>query len=750
MSNKGILKKIFNFSCLSDLCILLLVLIKPKNLKKITILILLFFSIKSANAQWNLRGLTINHVYNFNSYINPRAINFSDTANGFIAADNVILKYNGTQWLPVSRNDITGNFDAVFTLNPRNTFFAGDYGVLYKYDGNSFTKINSGTSATLYSIYMIDSANGWVAGSSGTLLHIVGNKVEDNSLPVLFDFNRVYFDKPDHGWAFGIEQLSSSDSTFWIGDVYEYKNNKWSKHSELNGFLTDINFTPSGQGYISGSDNLFHFNQSLDLWQPVFAQTLSHPIYSISMLNDSLGVCAQRYNSYLLFKDGKWTTYNSTVENMFGVQYVDSAKIWAISFNNSSGDPEKTRNTFIYQLKDTGWKPISLNYLDTVRTEQLKAQLADVAAFGKKHLRLDGILINIPEDSDWTDSIPLIDQSIPQFLSAKLFNETDAWGQIGSGLIHVNGNAGVYHPFFNFSPFDSSGWINDIHFFEDTSAWGAGIKYTLNPPIVDIPFIAYYENGKDSITREFDPPTTKEPLKIHFANKNFGWCVGDSGLIVRYANNSWQMLDYPTDNKLNTVFTIDSVTAWAGGDNGILLKYDGKSWAKVNINTTKNINAIYFADKDHGWLAGEGGMLYKYDSTSWSKDTSITTNDLYDIFMVNSKYGWVVGDSGTILQYINNDTTVVGRIANTDIPSTIFPNPSSENVTIKFELEKAGNTVISLFNQQGNKVVTYNLGMLQPGKSSKEINISTLQDGTYFYEIYSSGERSVGKFIKVH
>ncbi|MEO9022338.1 MAG: YCF48-related protein [Ginsengibacter sp.] len=106
------------------------------------------------------------------------------------------------------------------------------------------------------------------------------------------------------------------------------------------------------------------------------------------------------------------------------------------------------------------------------------------------------------------------------------------------------------------------------------------------------------------------------------------------------------------------------------------MKYDGKAWTKVNINTTKGISVLYFTDKDHGWLVGEGGLLCKYDGTSWTEDTTITTNDLYDIYMANSKYGWAVGDSGTILQYINNDTTVVGRMASADIPSTIFPNPS--------------------------------------------------------------------------
>ena len=206
----------------------------------------------------------------------------------------------------------------------------------------------------------------------------------------------------------------------------------------------------------------------------------------------------------------------------------------------------------------------------------------------------------------------------------------------------------------------------------------------------------------------------------------------------------------PTEEFLLTIFTIDAGNAWAGGENGTLLKYDGAAWKKVSTNTTNNINAIYFTDENHGWLVGDEGLMYKYDGNNWKEDTTIVTEALYDIFMVNPNYGWAVGEEGTILQYINSDTTTIIRTEASGIPSTIFPNPSSDNTTIQFELKKAGNTVINLFNQEGNKLATYNLGMLNAGKSSKTISISSLQEGTYFYEIISEGKRGKGRFIKVY
>lgn len=716
-------------------------------------LLLLSSSIQAVNAQWHQRELTVTQTHYFEpSFFIPHSIHFSDINNGYITGDGVILKYNGKEWLPVPIGEgFTPYLDAVYTIDSSHTFFAGNGGAFYKYDGQNLKKINTGTTNELLSISMINSTEGWVSGVGGTILHIKGDSVTDYSIYPPFEMRHIYFDKPDHGWALCTRSFWNQGIQYNYVTLYEFKNNTWAEYYlTLGGIATGIDFTPPGEGYISTTENLYHYNKSYQSWEPVFPQKLTNPIRSVSMLNDNTGICMQDNNSYLIYKYGKWSAHQSFLQNMVGAEYVDAGTVWAISSNIGDASYGDWKNHLIYQLKDTGWSEFSLKYLDTLRTDIWKGTFESVAPFGKKHVRLNGFLINLPDTSDWADTIKTLDPPLDSFLSVKSYNETIAWGQDGENLISAKGNQFSYHPVFNFDSSISSYWISDINFFQDTSAWAIGLKYPVNQDANDIPYLVYYNNEKKSISSEYNPGTTKTPYHVHFSDKNNGWCVGDSGLILKYANNNWQMMNSPTDNFLAAVFTIDATNAWAGGENGTLLKYDGNSWKKVNINTTKGIIDIYFTDKDHGWLVGEGGLMYKYDGTSWSKDTAITTNDLYDIYMVNSNYGWAVGDSGTILQYINNDTAVTPRIANADIPSTIFPNPSSENILIQFELKKSGNTVISLFNQQGKKVDTYKLGILQAGKFSKNINISALQDGTYFYEIISSGVRSIGKFIKVH
>jgi photosystem II stability/assembly factor-like uncharacterized protein len=744
------IQEIFNFPFPVQRRGLYLQVIKPINLKKFTFLLLLSALLQAANAQWHQRALTITQTHYFQpAFFIPHSIHFSSVNNGFIAGDDGIFRYNGKQWLPVpSGPEFTPYLNAVYTTDSSHTYFAGEQGEIYKYDGHTFTKLNSGTTNTLSSIYMIDSTDVWASGEGGTILHISGDSVKAYSI-YPYEISHIYFDRKDHGWALTTNSYWIQDVQYYYGTVYEFKNNQWLQHSTLNGIMTDINFTPSGEGYISSSVNLFHFNKSLNSWQQVFPQNLAERINSVSMLNDSTGICMQADSSYLLCKNGKWTEHAAVLTNMLGVQYVDSATIWAISTYFEGNDYGNWKNHLIYQLSDTGWQAASLQYLDTIRTEAWKGDISNVTAFGKKDVRLDGFLINIPDTSDWIDTVKNPDPPLSSFLSGKSFNGTVAWGDDRQNLIRANGNKFTSYPLFNFDPFDSSNLIYGIHYFDDTTCWAVGMKYKSGGGGNQIPYIVYYDRAKNGITAAYNPPTTKTPFKVHFADKNNGWCVGDSGLILHYANNNWQMMDYPTDNFLGAVFTIDATDAWAGGTNGTLLKYDGKSWQRVNINTTKGIYDIYFTDKDHGWLVGEGGLMYKYDGTSWTKDTSITTNNLINIFMVNSNYGWAVGDAGTILQYINNDTAAIDLRVSEGIPSTIFPNPSSQNITIKFELKKAGNTWINLFNQQGNEVNSYNLGRLPEGKSAKSIDISNLQNGTYFYQIISSGEKGKGKFIKV-
>lgn len=76
--------------------------------------------------------------------------------------------------------------------------------------------------------------------------------------------------------------------------------------------------------------------------------------------------------------------------------------------------------------------------------------------------------------------------------------------------------------------------------------------------------------------------------------------------------------------------------------------------------------------------------------------------------------------------------------------ATVFPNPSSSEVTIKFKEHKAVNNV-SIYNYLGVKVsdVEFTFGM------ETVANVSDLKVGKYFVNIdYADGTREVLQMIK--
>ena len=246
-------------------------------------------------------------------------------------------------------------------------------------------------------------------------------------------------------------------------------------------------------------------------------------------------------------------------------------------------------------------------------------------------------------------------------------------------------------------------------------------------------------------------PSTQRFAKMHFADRNTGWVVGDSGLIMRYNPNddSWENVNSPVRESLFSVFTIDKNNAWCIGIGGVLLKWNGTRWNTVASNTTRQLYALYFIDKDHGWAVGEAGIIMKYKEGIWSKDTIIGNYNLSTIYMSDKNHGWAGGGSGTILQYINTDTSKSERTAPPETFSTINPNPAGSQATIQFNTTLKGNVYIKIYDQSGHLSATYNLGTLEAGSYSHKINTNGLLDGIYIYHIISSsGEKGSGRFVK--
>ena len=110
-------------------------------------------------------------------------------------------------------------------------------------------------------------------------------------------------------------------------------------------------------------------------------------------------------------------------------------------------------------------------------------------------------------------------------------------------------------------------------------------------------------------------------------------------------------------------------------------------------------------------------------------------------------------DNSGIVYFDNaqTDFTTDAKEDRINLPSSFlleqnYPNPFNPNTTIAFEIPKAGNVVIKLYNIIGKEVMTLVNEFKQPGKYKAvfDADKSRLSSGVYFYKM-SSGEFSQTK-----
>lgn len=106
---------------------------------------------------------------------------------------------------------------------------------------------------------------------------------------------------------------------------------------------------------------------------------------------------------------------------------------------------------------------------------------------------------------------------------------------------------------------------------------------------------------------------------ICFADRQYGWAVGDDGTIYATTDNgtTWVKQSSGVRTRLNSVFSVDRNTVWIAGDSGTILftSDGGQSWIDTSITLQKppessndsdcfDIVSIAFSDKTTGCFGG--------------------------------------------------------------------------------------------------------------------------------------------------
>jgi hypothetical protein len=84
---------------------------------------------------------------------------------------------------------------------------------------------------------------------------------------------------------------------------------------------------------------------------------------------------------------------------------------------------------------------------------------------------------------------------------------------------------------------------------------------------------------------------------------------------------------------------------------------------------------------------------------------------------------------------------------NEDRPLEVYPNPAKDKVHIKFDPINAGYYEFKLVNSKGEIKLTENLGWVEKKNSTFQVDLSGLQNGSYYYLITNGTDSFRGSLV---
>jgi hypothetical protein len=169
-----------------------------------------------------------------------------------------------------------------------------------------------------------------------------------------------------------------------------------------------------------------------------------------------------------------------------------------------------------------------------------------------------------------------------------------------------------------------------------------------------------------------------------------------------------------------------------------------------------DIRSIAFADENNGWVVANNGRIYRTTDGGdhWAMESDINGNSLFGIRFADPKRGWAVGTGGAILHF-NNTPVSVAADRRVEFPQRFalkqnYPNPFNPSTTIKFELLKASQVSLAVYDILGREVSVLMNERRDAGVHEVKFDGSNLAGGVYFYRLSAGTYVQTRKLILLH
>ena len=238
----------------------------------------------------------------------------------------IIYFYNGLKW--AEQEDVGDIYiRGIDAIDATNAWAVGDYGEIYYFDGNSWELQTDVGATTLYSIAALDNSHVWAGGSSGKVYFYDGGEwTEEDDLGTAY-VRSICALAPDKTWAIhgSSSEVHFFDGSSWalqtdFGDVYLYG---------ISGFMTGA-LVP--KLWVAGEDGyIYHYDGSNWLVQ-THAEGIDWD--GVDAL-DGNRVWAVGDNIIGRYNGSSWSEESDIglYRYLYGVSAASGDRVWAVGFS---------------------------------------------------------------------------------------------------------------------------------------------------------------------------------------------------------------------------------------------------------------------------------------------------------------------------------------------------------------------------------------------------------------------------------
>lgn len=178
-----------------------------------------------------------------------------------------------------------------------------------------------------------------------------------------------------------------------------------------------------------------------------------------------------------------------------------------------------------------------------------------------------------------------------------------------------------------------------------------------------------------------------------------------------------------------------------------LMVLNNKLYAVGTFDSIGGISANYFASWDGINWCGYGNSWNTSTSSclaTINHDLYLTAGPVWDTVTVNNIAKWIGGNYIDTCGHLN---VGINEFASNHSELNIYPNPSTYQINIEFDLTENKNTSIEIKNILGQTVKKIDSGF-SVGNNKIEINVSELSGGVYFIQVQNNNNIIGKKFIR--